>query len=333
MVMSDGLRDRIAVVIPSYKVKNHILDVISRVGPEVSLIYIVDDACPEGSGAYVSQHCSDPRVRVLLHNTNKGVGGAVKTGYLQAVADGAKVIVKIDGDGQMSPELIPRFIEPIVNGRADYTKGNRFYDLENIGRMPRPRIFGNAVLSLMSKLSTGYWGVFDPNNGFTAIHAAVVAHLPTEKISNRFFFETDMLFRLNTIRAVVADIPMDALYGEEVSNLSVRKVIAEFFYKHLRNLVKRIFYNYFLRDMSIASLELVGGLLLLLFGSIFGTYHWIFISSSQTAAPAATVMLAALPILMGLQLILAFLGYDIASVPTQVVSTSLSSVPNIRLNK
>jgi glycosyltransferase involved in cell wall biosynthesis len=320
----------IAVVIPCYKVRGHILNVIARIGPEVTKIYVIDDACPEGSGSYVLQSCGDARVSVLTHEQNRGVGGAVMTGYRQALVDGAKVIVKIDGDGQMAPELIPYFASPILSGRADYTKGNRFYDLKNISNMPRLRIFGNAILSFMAKLSTGYWSVFDPTNGYTAIHADVVAHLPLEKISNRFFFETDMLFRLNIIRAVVLDIPMDARYGEEVSNLSIRKVLGEFLHKHTCNLAKRIFYNYFLRDMSIASLELVGGIVLFLFGSIFGAYHWIFLSNNEIPAPAATVMLAALPIVLGLQLILAFLGYDIASVPRDVLHATapLARPPN-----
>jgi glycosyltransferase involved in cell wall biosynthesis len=316
-------RGIIAVVIPSYKVRTHILGVISRIGPGVSAVYIVDDACPENSGEFVSQNCADPRVKVLRHDKNKGVGGAVKTGYRQAVADGASVIVKIDGDGQMAPELIPQFVRPILSGQSDYTKGNRFYDLENISRMPRVRIIGNAILSFMAKFSTGYWSVFDPTNGYTAIHAAVAARLPLEKISERFFFETDILFRLNIIRASVMDIPMDAQYGEEVSNLNIRKIFGEFLYKHARNLVKRIFYNYFLRDMSIASLELIGGIGLLLFGTVFGTYHWLFLSNSHGPAPAATVMLAALPIVLGLQLVLAFLGYDIASVPQRVLHKTL----------
>lgn len=113
----------------------------------------------------------------------------------------------------------------------------------------------------MTKLSSGYWDIFDPTNGYTAVHASVVARMPLDKISRRYFFESDMLFRLNTIRAVVVDVPMDARYGDEVSNLSVRKIVLDFAVRHLRNFGKRIFYNYFLRDLSLASLELVAGVL------------------------------------------------------------------------
>ena len=306
---------RIAVVIPSFKVAKYILHVIAAIGEEIGWIYVVDDACPESSGQFVEKNCNDARVRVIYHPQNLGVGGAVMTGYRAAIADGADVIVKVDGDGQMDPSLIPSFVEPILSGEADYTKGNRFYDLEEMHTMPRIRLFGNAVLSLMTKLSSGYWDLFDPTNGYTAIHADVAKHLPFDKISQRYFFETDILFRLNTLRAVVVDVPMNAKYGDEVSNLKIANIIGEFFIKHARNFLKRIFYNYYLRDMSLASIELPLGLFLLLFGVGFGSYHWLISARAGVPTPVGTVMLAALPLLMGVQFVLAFLGYDIASVP------------------
>lgn len=307
--------DCVAVVIPCYKVTRHIQEVISGIGAEVKSIYVIDDACPDGSGKYVEANVTDLRVRVIYHTENQGVGGAVMTGYRIAIDEGAAVIVKVDGDGQMDPALILSFIEPILAGEADYTKGNRFFDLEEIRAMPRVRLLGNAVLSLMAKLSTGYWDLFDPTNGYTAIHADVARHLPFAKISKRYFFETDILFRLNTLRAVVVDVPMSAKYGEEVSNLKISKIIGEFLFKHVRNFFKRIFYNYYLRDMSLASLELPLGVLLLLFGTGFGGYNWYESAHLNAVTSAGTVMLAALPILMGLQLVLAFLGNDIGSVP------------------
>ncbi len=300
---------------PSYKVRNHILNVISQIGPEVSRIFVVDDACPEGSGTFVQSNCQDGRVSVIRNPENQGVGGAVMTGYKAALDGGMDIIVKIDGDGQMDPALIPDFVAPITAGEADYTKGNRFFDLEEVRAMPSVRLFGNAVLSLLTKLSSGYWNLFDPTNGYTAIHTDVARHLPFSKISRRYFFETDVLFRLNTLRAVVVDIPMDAKYGDEVSNLKISRIVGEFLFKHLRNFLKRLFYNYYLRDLSLASIELPIGLLLLLFGIGFGSFHWIESAHAGLPTPAGTVMLAAMPMLMGLQLVLAFLGYDIASVP------------------
>jgi dolichol-phosphate mannosyltransferase len=317
---------RTAVVIPSYRVTRHILGVIQGIGPEVERIYVVDDCCPDGSGSFVERENSDPRVRVLRNRENLGVGGAVMHGYREAVADGMDVVVKMDGDGQMDPAMLPRLIRPIIERRADYTKGNRFYDLAQIHRMPAVRLFGNAVLSFMAKLSTGYWGTFDPTNGYTAISTRVAAHLPLEKISRRYFFETDLLFRLNTLRAVVVDVPMDAIYGDEKSQLKIARVLPEFLAKHTRNVFKRIFYNYFLRDMNIASIELLLGMAMLMFGALFGSYHWIAAIDSGAPTALGTIMLAVLPIMIGFQLVLAFLSFDIASVPRQPISSELPEV-------
>lgn len=305
----------VAVVIPCFKVRSHILEVIGGIGPIVSRIYVVDDCCPEGTGKFVAAHCGDRRVKVLRTPANSGVGGAVILGYRTALADGMEVVVKIDGDGQMDTTLIPEFVAPILSGEADYAKGNRFYDLEALTTMPRVRLFGNAMLSLLAKLSTGYWNLFDPTNGYTAIHIDVLRELPLSKLSNRYFFETDMLFRLNILRAVVVDIPMEARYGNEVSNLRISKILGEFLWKHTRNTLKRIFYNYYLRDLSLASIELPLGLLMMTFGIVFGGYHWLSSAQGGVPTPAGTVMLAALPVLTGLQLLLAFVGFDVASIP------------------
>jgi len=313
----------IAVVIPCYRVTRHILGVIEAIGPEVARIYVVDDACPEGSGRMVQENCADPRVHILWHAQNQGVGGAVKTGYTQAAADGMEIAVKIDGDGQMDPGLIAQFVKPILNGDADYTKGNRFYNLEKIRSMPGVRLFGNAVLSMVAKFSTGYWNLFDVTNGYTAIHVKLINHLPLAKISNRYFFETDMLFRLNIIRACVMDIPMNAVYADEKSNLKIREIFLEFAAKHIKNSVKRIFYNYFLRDMTAASLELFLGLVLFGFGICFGLTQWAHTLSTGTLTPSGTVMLAALPIIMGLQMLLAFVTFDVSNVPSRAIQQNL----------
>ena len=315
---------RISVVIPSFRVRAHILGVLSRIGPEVAVIYVVDDCCPEQSGQWVASQCTDPRVRVLYHAENQGVGGAVMTGYRAAIEDGQDIVVKIDGDGQMDPALLPQFVAPLLAGDADYAKGNRFFHLDEIHQMPAIRLFGNAVLSFMSKVSTGYWGLFDPTNGYTAIQTRVASHLPMDQISKRYFFETDMLFRLNTLRAVVVDVPVDAFYGDEESNLKITRVLPEFLSKHIRNTFKRIFYNYYLRDLSLASFELPLGLFLSIFGLIFGAYRWWHVMETGVAATAGTVMLSALPLILGVQFLLAFLGADIANQPQKPVFRSFT---------
>lgn len=305
----------IAVVIPCYRVKSHILELLNRISLFVDLIILVDDECPEKTADYVEENFSDSRLVIIKHIKNLGVGGAVMTGYSEAIKRNIDIIVKLDGDGQMDPEEIPNLVAPIVNSDADYTKGNRFYDIEKVSEMPIVRLVGNAVLSLLSKISTGYWDIFDPTNGYTAISKNAVKELPFSKISQRYFFETDILFRLNTFRAVVIDVPMFAKYGNETSNLKIHKIITEFAYKHLRNFCKRIFYNYYLRDMSPASIELPLGVVLLTAGVTFGVYNWYSSVTTNIQTSAGTVMFAALPILVGLQLILSFINYDVNSVP------------------
>ena len=205
----------------AYRVAAHIIGVLGGIGPEVDVIYVVDDACPEQSGELVRSKVTDPRVRVIDRERNGGVGAAVKTGWRAALDDGCEVVVKIDGDGQMDPSLIPRFVRPIREGEADYTKGNRFFDPEGLGHMPRTRILGNAALSFVSKASSGYWHTFDPTNGYVAIGETALRLMPLDKIADGYFFESDVLFRLGTVRAVVKDIPMEARYGDERSSLSV----------------------------------------------------------------------------------------------------------------
>jgi len=306
----------VAVVIPCYQVKKHIAGVLRAIGPECSHIFVVDDCCKEGSGLYVESLQLDPRIKVLYHSQNRGVGGAVMTGYRAALEAGAEIIVKIDGDGQMDPALIPKFIAPIARGEADYTKGNRFYTLYNVRHMPKVRLFGNSVLSFITKFSTGYWSIFDPTNGYTAIHASALRQLELKNISERYFFESDMLSNLGGIRAVVRDIPMEAIYGDEKSHLRIKTVVGEFLFKHVREFLKRITYSYFLRDFNIVSLNMVFGFLFMTFGGVFGLIAWW--GSIKTGMPATTgtVMVATLPIILGFQLLLSWISYDIANEPS-----------------
>lgn len=315
----------IAVVIPCYKVKQQIGDVITRTIPYADRIYVVDDACPESTGKYVEENFPSPDIKVIYHQKNLGVGGAVKSGYSKALEEGATVIIKLDGDGQMDPAMIPRLIEPILSKTADYVKGNRFYDLAYLQKMPGLRKIGNSALSFINKMSSGYWNVMDPSNGYTAISRTVLEQLPLDKIDNRFFFEPDMLFRLNIIRAVVSDIAMKAVYKNEKSNLKIRKVLFQFPFKYANRLIKRIFYNYFLRDFNVGSMELVISIVLSLFGFIFGLFKWIESIETGMPATAGTVFLAGLPIILGFQAFFNFLHFDVSNIPQKPVSSEVFS--------
>lgn len=313
----------IAVVIPCYRSGELALDVIRRVGPEVGWIFVVDDCCPIQTGQTVSKHSTDPRVSVLFHSENQGVGGAVITGYVAAMETGASVVVKIDGDGQMAPERIPQLCSPILSGQADYVKGNRFHIAGGVAAMPPLRLVGNVALSFITKASSGYWQLFDPTNGYTAIHTRVLAELDTEKIAKRYFFESDMLFRLNLLRAVVSEMPMKAAYDGEPSSLSPMKVIAPFLKGNTRNFFKRVLYRYFVSDFSLASLELLCAIPLLAFGILYGAEHLLSNRISGGMASAGTVMASALPIILGFQLLLSWLNYDVSTQPTQALHPQL----------
>jgi len=314
---------KIAVVVPCFKVSAEILSTLAGIGPEVGKIFVVDDACPQGAGDVVQKETSDARISVLRHDRNQGVGGAVISGYRAALADGASIVVKLDGDGQADPGRISQLVAPIANGSCDYVKANRFFNPEDLSGMPAKRLVGNAMLSFLTKMSTGYWSIMDPTNGFTAISAPVLQLLPLHKLAKGYFFESDILFRLNTVKAVVQDIPMPAKYAGEPSSLRVRKIVLPFIRGHLRNALARIIYGYFLRGFSVASIGLLLSIPLILFGFSFGLYHWIVNSLNDVPTLPGTVIVAALPIVIGMQLLLAFIGHDMQAEPRYPLTPSL----------
>jgi len=329
----------IAVVIPCYKVGPFVLNVLNGIGPEVTKIFLVDDCCPFDTGKIAKRKCSDPRLEVIFLDDNQGVGGATMAGYVSALEDGAEIIVKLDGDGQMQPEYIPTLVKEIAQGKADYTKGNRFHFPEDIEEMPLLRQVGNLTLSFINKLVSGYWNIMDPSNGYTAIHSSVLRMLPLNSISRRYFFESDMLFRLGTVRAVVRDIPMPASYKVSTpSNLSISAVCLNFPPKYIKRFFKRIAYTYFVRDFNAGSLKIVFGLTLFVSGCSFGLYHWIKNASAGIPSPTGTIFLAALPLIFGFQLLLSALLWDISNAPKEVLQNRLlirkkRREPSFDLNK
>ena len=150
------------------------------------------------------------------------------TGYAEAHRLGAEIVVKMDGDGQMDPAQLPALIAPIVRGEADYAKGNRYLHARQLRSMPLLRRLGNLGLSFLTKLASGYWNIFDPTNGYTAIHAALIPLLNKEDIGRRYFFESSMLLELSLLRAVVRDVYIPARYGDETSHLSILKTLRQF---------------------------------------------------------------------------------------------------------
>jgi dolichol-phosphate mannosyltransferase len=303
--------NKVAVIIPCYKVSSQIVATLRNVPSYVDRIYVVDDACPEKTGKFVAKSFStNKKIEVIFNLHNLGVGGSVKIGYEKALSDNVDIFVKFDGDGQMNGQDISLLLDPIIANKATYTKGNRFHNLEGIRDMPAIRVFGNAVLSFFAKFSTGYWRIFDPNNGFTAISRKALQKIPLDKVHSRYFFESDMLFRLGCNLEIVADIPMAAIYAEEKSNLSIFKTIFEFPFLHFKNFFKRYVYCYLLRDTNLASIELPLGVTFMSYGAVRGYEMWRNSTDTGVPSTAGTVMLSTVFLIFGLQLILSFLNFD-----------------------
>lgn len=323
--LSSASLEKVCVVIPMYRVEPYIRQVLSEIPTWVWRIIAVDDASPDRS-AEIVEGLQDERIVLVRNTQNQGVGGAVLAGFRQAQALGARVAVKIDGDGQMPVEYLWEMVEPILSGRADYTKGNRFFHMREIVRMPWVRRMGNLGLSFLAKLASGYWNVFDPTNGFIAIDLDTFNSLDQSHIDHRYYFETSMLVELNLSRAVVQDVPMPARYQGEISSLSVRRSLLEFPYHLLGSFFRRIWLEYFVMDFSLGSLFLVTGVALGLFGAVWGLHFWD--KSNRTGIPASTgtVMIAVLPVILGFQLLLQALAYDIQAVPRTVVPRRLRAL-------
>ncbi|MFY9090190.1 glycosyltransferase family 2 protein [Arcobacter aquimarinus] len=308
------MKTNISVVIPSYKVTEYILDVIKDIPEFVNHIIVVDDKCPQNSGQ-IAKTSSDSRVIVCYHEKNLGVGGAVVTGYKKALELNSDIVIKIDGDGQMDVNYMQKLIQPILDGKADYTKGNRFTDFKALRAMPKVRLFGNSGLSFLVKAASGYWNLMDPTNGYTAINKHALEELDLDNIAKRYFFESDMLINLNIENAVVFDVEIPAKYGDEKSSLSITKTLVGFPPKLFKGLCKRIFLKYFIYDFNMLSLYLVVGLPMLLFGIVFGSIKWIEAIVSNIETSTGTIMLAVLPIILGTQFILQAIQIDMNNIP------------------
>jgi dolichol-phosphate mannosyltransferase len=306
----------IAIVIPCYRVERQIASVIRSIPAEYPMIICVDDASPDGSAAAI-EAAGDPRVTLVRHAANRGVGGAMKSGYREALQRGATICVKLDGDGQMNPDDIADLVIPLRDGWADYAKGNRFVDVRALHRMPALRLFGNAVLSFASKVACGYWNMLDVTNGFTAIRSGVLSRIDLDRVADRYFFETSMLIELNILRATTVDVEMPARYGDEQSSMRLSRVAATFPWLLLRGTLRRFYWRYIIEEFAVVSISILLGVPLLLAGVIFGARRWIETVHTGIPATAGTVFVAALPIILGFQLLLAALMLDVLSSPTR----------------
>jgi len=302
--------NRIAVVIPAYNEEAFIGDVTGSLPDFVDHIIIVDD-CSKDNTYKIASNSNDGRVIVLRTNENQGVGGATITGYKKALELNSNIVVKMDGDGQMSSEYLPSLLEAVIEDGYAYAKGNRFLNSEFLAAMPRHRLFGNFVLTFLNKLASGYWHIFDPQNGYTAIKAEALRSLKFNDIHKGYFFENDMLLQLNLHSFRVKDVPIPARYGEEHSDIKLFKIIRMFPLLFLKRFFYRIYNKYILLDFSPIALFLITGLILFLWGVFFGAYLYIKANITDLPTPLGTVMLVVVPLILGFQLLLQAIVLDI----------------------
>lgn len=305
---------RVHVVVPAYNVAARIGGVLKGVPDFVDAVTVVDDGSHDGT-AEAARASGDPRLRVVQHDVNRGVGAAMVTGFTAALASGDGIVVKMDGDGQMDPAMLPKLLDPIIEGRCGYAKGNRFLFARELAAMPRHRMVGNFLLTFLTKLASGYWHVFDPQNGYLAIASPVLRLLELHRLSRRWFFENDMLINLNVFNVPVADVPMPSRYGDEHSSMSIGRVLVSFPFHLFRGYWSRFYRKYVLRDFSPVALFVLAGVPLLLFGVVFGAYTWFESWRLNRFASTGTVMLSVLPFIVGFQLLLQALVLEIRDSP------------------
>lgn len=320
--MMQSNNKKISVVIPCYNVSKHITEVIAGLPAEIDYIITVND-CSSDSTLTILENLAltNPKIHVINHSMNQGVGGAMISGYKKSLELNAAITIKMDGDGQMDAANIQQLIQPLIEGKADFTKGNRFRDLRALQAMPAVRRIGNLGLSFLIKAASGYWNIFDPTNGFTAIRNEVLASINFNKLHKRYYFETSMIAELYFTNAVIVDIPMQAKYGDEISGLSSTKTLFEFPPKLLVTFSRRIILKYFLFDFNIGSLYLITGIPLFLYGFIFGLLKYEEYDKLGIGAPTGTVILPTLLIILGFQLLLAGLAFDVNNYPRKQSST------------
>jgi dolichol-phosphate mannosyltransferase len=305
---------RVAAVVPALNEAAHIGDVLRHMPPCVDDVIVVDDGSTDGTAA-AAEAAGDPRVQIIRHPVPGGVGRATVAGAQRALEIGADLVVKVDGDGQMDPAQITVLLEPLVRNGYDYAKGNRFLHPIALRQMPRHRLVGNFLMTFLTKLASGYWHIFDPQNGYVAITAATLRALNLADLSPGFFFENDMLIRLNILNCRVKDVAMPAQYGSENSSLRVNRILATFPFYLARGFWTRIWEKYMLRDFSPIAMFWVTGFPLMVFGGTLGLITWGHSLWSGRPASSGTVMLSVLPFLIGFELILQAIILEIRESP------------------
>ena len=305
-------KKKISIVIPAFNIGENIIFLLDSIPEYVDKIYLVDDCCPLGTGDFAKKSKFYPnKISIIFNKKNLGVGGAVKNGYSECLKDNSDIIVKIDGDNQMSPSEINKIVEPLLSNNFDYSKGNRFLNSHQIDNYPTVRFYGNIFLSFMSKLSSGYWDIYDPINGFTAIDSKILKKLNLDEIDNGYYFESDMLYNLYILRGKVKDVPIKIKYFKnQIQNMNLIKESFNFFFKNLLRTFSRVNKSYFQNNFSIGSFFASSFIITLLFTIFYGGYNYIHYSMIDKFAPTGVVLISSIFFLIMFLSLMIFLIID-----------------------
>ncbi|MGA9161923.1 MAG: glycosyltransferase family 2 protein [Actinomycetota bacterium] len=304
---------RVAVVIPAFDEEALIGQTVSTVHELVDHVIVVDDASTDAT-AEKARVAGDERLEVITHERNLGVGGAILTGHRRAIERGANVSVVMAGDAQMDPDHLPALLDPIAEDGYDFTKANRFFDFGSYEGMPRTRAVGNVAVGFLAKASTGYWHLFDPLNGYTAIRTDALKRLPLDRVRRDYSFECDLLTYLNIIGARGKDVPVPAVYGEERSGIQLFREGRRLVWSLWRGFWRRMLWKYLLWAFSPVAIFLFAGLALCLWGLGFGVGLTISSLGPPTAS-AATVLISVGPLLVGINLLIVSWVLDVLGSP------------------
>lgn len=304
---------RVAVVIPAFDEEAFIGQTVSTVPDFVDHVLVVDDASTDAT-AEKARVAGDERLEVITHERNLGVGSAILTGHRRAIEIDADVSVVMAGDAQMDPDYLPALLDPIAEDGYDFAKANRFFDFGSYEGMPRARAIGNVLVGFMAKASTGYWYLFDPLNGYTAVRTDRLSRLPLDRVRHDYSFECDLLNYLNIIHAKGKDVPVPAVYGDERSGIRLLKTSRKLLWSFWRGFWRRMVWKYVLWSFSPVAIFLFAGLALCLWGIGFGVGIAVTSLGAPTAS-AATVLISVGPLLVGINMLIVAWVLDVLGSP------------------
>jgi glycosyltransferase involved in cell wall biosynthesis len=303
---------RVGVVVPAYDEEALIGATLGGIPPLVDRIIVVDDGSSDKTGERAVE-TGDSRVEVLTHERRSGVGAAILTGYRRALEDGLDVVAVMNGDNQMDPEDLPALVEPIARGELDYAKANRLSTGQAWQLIPKTRFFGNAVLSMLTKIASGYWHVADSQSGYTVVSREMLERLDLDRVYTSYGFPNDMLVHLNVWNARVRDFPSRPIYGVgEQSSMRYRHVVPRIASLLLRGFFWRLWEKYVKRDFHPLVFFYVLGLLATVAGVLLGLVVMGYRIAGYSI-PVATIVLVAVLVLAGLQFLLFAMWFDMES--------------------